>query len=209
MNWILELSRPSDGNKDIYTHLGYLNKSFATREKACAYVDTTLELAGSSVRTKQYASTPKHWECLMTDGDILVTVRKHYLEELSIDSLGEWWRAPLTVTWMLEAQCCRWGKGFQHVGYVAWSWDTKQEAADFYKRMYPGMRDLNARGTWASDWSPIDGLRYVVRPWKHEYIEIDTCREELREERKFVGQRQMLMKMNKAVRLEHGLPEDY
>lgn len=104
--------------------------------------------------------------------------------------------------WILEAQSYMKGEGFIHVGYVAWGFKTKKAAGEFYHRMYPDMRDINRDGKWTSDWSPIDNLRYIVRPLERESMEIVRCREVL------PGQKDRLVRMNKAIRIENGKPED-
>ena len=50
-----------------------------------------------------------------------------------------------------------------HVGYMKARFRSKQYACSYYNRHNPHMRELNARGTFESDWDPKTKLFYIVR----------------------------------------------
>ena len=63
---------------------------------------------------------------------------------------------------------------FEHVGYEhrvdpttgrrqILRFRTKKRAAEYYDENNPGMRGLNAHGTWRSDWDAVTKLAYAVR----------------------------------------------
>ena len=63
---------------------------------------------------------------------------------------------------------------FEHVGYEhrvdpttghrqILRFRTKKRAAEYYDEKNPGMRGLNAHGTWRSDWDAVTKLAYAVR----------------------------------------------
>ena len=81
----------------------------------------------------------------------------------------------MTKIWTLEV--CRFGETkegertetsqcaprIEHVGYMRAHFRTKKDAANYYDRHNPHMRNLNAHNTWRSDWDPNDHLLYIVR----------------------------------------------
>lgn len=73
--------------------------------------------------------------------------------------------------WMLEVQRNKM-EGFVHVGYMRAIFRSKSKAAAYYKRHNLHMRDLNAHGTWRSDWDPETMLRYAVRRFDREVMTI-------------------------------------
>ena len=55
------------------------------------------------------------------------------------------------------------GGNLEHMGYMKAKFRTKKDAALYYDRHNPHMRNLNAHGTWRSDWDPNTCLMYIVR----------------------------------------------
>jgi hypothetical protein len=55
------------------------------------------------------------------------------------------------------------GGQLEHMGYMKAKFRTKKDAASYYDRHNPHMRNLNAHGTWRSDWDPDTRLMYIVR----------------------------------------------
>lgn len=53
----------------------------------------------------------------------------------------------------------------QHLGYMRAHFRSREDAASYYDRHNPHMRNLNAHGTWESD--PDTGLLYIVREDHH------------------------------------------
>lgn len=74
--------------------------------------------------------------------------------------------------YVLEAQ--RYTKSsplFVHVGYVNYVFGNRATACEFYYDQYPDMRSINSYEDYTSDWSPVDGLRYVVVPYNNQDLE--------------------------------------
>lgn len=63
---------------------------------------------------------------------------------------------------------------FLTVGYVDFIFDTRAEAHEFYYDQYPGMRSINRDENYISDWSPVDGLRYLVVPYTGQDTKVRT-----------------------------------
>lgn len=59
---------------------------------------------------------------------------------------------------------------FEHVGYMNKLFKTKKRAEAYYYKHNSHMRRINRHG--ASDWDPDTGLRYVVRRYERENLEI-------------------------------------
>ena len=53
-------------------------------------------------------------------------------------------------------------KAHEHVGYMSADFQTKTDAASYYNRNNKHMRQLNAHGSWQSDWDPDTYLLYFV-----------------------------------------------
>lgn len=76
--------------------------------------------------------------------------------------------------WILECQKFT-NTGFVHIGYLNKIFKTKKAAADYYDEHIggpEGMRELNSFGKWSSDWDPITRIRYVVRIYDQEELNI-------------------------------------
>lgn len=87
-------------------------------------------------------------------------------------------------------------RGFVHVGYIDWLFKTQKDAGEFYHSLYPDYRNINRDGNWTSDWDFTNNLRYVVRPYAHECINISRCREVCE------GQKEFIVQLNDTIRSE-------
>ena len=50
-----------------------------------------------------------------------------------------------------------------HIGYLTELFSTRKQAAEFYKKHNPHMRDMRAETEWYSDWDPVTRYMFVVR----------------------------------------------
>jgi len=60
----------------------------------------------------------------------------------------------------------------EHIGYMNYIFQTKQQAANYYDKYNTHMRKLNEHKNWRSDCDPITHLQYVVREHGGEYLKI-------------------------------------
>jgi len=51
----------------------------------------------------------------------------------------------------------------EHIGYMQAKFKSKDDACSYYNRHNPHMREINAHGTFQSDWDPETKLFYIVR----------------------------------------------
>ncbi|CAH6419588.1 Hypothetical protein POVR2_LOCUS94 [uncultured virus] len=106
--------------------------------------------------------------------------------------------------YILEAQSFEGRGAFVHVGHVDWLFDSKKQAAKFYRRYQPGMRDINAHDTWTSDWHPQTKLRFVLHKHKRGTVtSIRYCRPLIS------TQKEALQALNQAVRRENSKNKDW
>lgn len=70
--------------------------------------------------------------------------------------------------YILEVQRYTCGGTFQHLGYVAILFSSKDKAARHYNTYNPHLRDLNEYGNWSSRMDPVTKLRAVVKKYNNE-----------------------------------------
>jgi hypothetical protein len=76
------------------------------------------------------------------------------------------------MTFILEVQTRIEMEGYKHIGYTKALFNFRNEAADYYNTYNPHMRKLNAHRNWVSDWGKNTNLRYIVRPFNQEILDI-------------------------------------
>jgi hypothetical protein len=62
---------------------------------------------------------------------------------------------------------------FEHIGYMNKIFKTKKNACEYYDKFNPHMRSLDAHNNWISDWVPKTFLRYIIRIYSGECLNID------------------------------------
>lgn len=142
------------------------------------YVDGTVRVEGeykvneASAYLLRQIRIQKRYKVFIPILIVVITMSKYpYVLEVQ-------YRIPDSTVSLDDIKDIHHGK-YLHIGYMRKIFKTKGDIIEYYDKhnMKLGMRSINAHGSMVSDWNPDTRLRYLVRAYHGECLQIAPFRE--------------------------------